>query len=378
MAYSILVMADIIPDMYLAHYSGYLFRARVIGSMLGLVLGGLFSDYTSRIWAFYASFAFCALGLLIIPFAVDLRGRRSISMRKLRSMCWLSVVLSLVGMGCLLIGLSLGGTFYPWSSWRVLVPLCLGAGVVLLVGLYESIWATRSIFIAADIQCLPRAMMYLSSFLHGFSVRAPKSPLPCTSEANTHTTPAPLPPAQPPDVPDPNPTPHPDPIGPQPPHRHRSILTRPPLSLQMVLVAPPPHPPLDHPRRLGHRPPSLVCVHHPRHAHPAPSLGLYFPGYRDQSRSFDVWIPSLPSTPTTISQPLRTLEIRQHQHQQRRGAADRGLQGRYAAVLHPADVGHVYRGDGERDHRSGSGGAGDGRPKGSGYPGAGREGDPRR
>ncbi|RAK75806.1 MFS general substrate transporter [Aspergillus fijiensis CBS 313.89] len=170
MAYSILVMADIIPDMYLAHYSGYLFRARVIGSMLGLVLGGLFGDYTSRIWAFYASFAFCALGLLIIPFAVDLRGRRSISMRKLRSMCWLSVVLSLVGMGCLLIGLSLGGTFYPWSSWRVLVPLCLGAGVVLLVGLYESIWATRSIFIAADIQCLPRAMMYLSSFLHGFSL----------------------------------------------------------------------------------------------------------------------------------------------------------------------------------------------------------------
>ncbi|RAL14477.1 MFS general substrate transporter [Aspergillus homomorphus CBS 101889] len=170
MAYSLLVMADIIPDMYLGHYSGYLFQARIVGSMLGLVLGGLFSDYTSRIWAFYASFAFCALGLLVIPFAVDLRGRRSISMRKLRNLGWLSIVLSLLGMACLLIGLSWGGTFYPWSSWRVLVPLCIGAGVILLVVLYESVWATRSIFAAADFQSLPRAMMYLSSFLHGFSL----------------------------------------------------------------------------------------------------------------------------------------------------------------------------------------------------------------
>ncbi|PYH49603.1 MFS transporter [Aspergillus saccharolyticus JOP 1030-1] len=169
-AYSLLVMADIIPDMYLAHYSGYLFQARVVGTMLGMVLGGLFSDYTSRIWAFYASFAFCAFGLLIIPFAVDLRGRRSISMRKLRSMGWLSVVLSLLGMSSLLIGLSWGGTFFPWSSWHVLVPLCVGAGVLLLVVVYESLWATRSVFVAADLRCLPRAMMYLSSFLHGFSL----------------------------------------------------------------------------------------------------------------------------------------------------------------------------------------------------------------
>lgn len=184
---SLLCLAENIPEKHLVRFSSYVSRVRLAGAILGLVMGSLLYEYIAWRGAFYSSFFFCALGMLVIPFAVELRGHRGILSRMLLKMDWLGAVLTLVGLCSFLIGISWGGTSYPWSDWRVLTPLILGTSSALVLALYETNWAARPFFHKNDFSTLPVLMMYTGSFLHGFTVcpRPTPSSLPTESSSST-------------------------------------------------------------------------------------------------------------------------------------------------------------------------------------------------
>ncbi|GIC89429.1 MFS transporter [Aspergillus udagawae] len=167
---SLLCLPENIPDKHLIRFSSYVSRVRLAGAILGLVMGTLFYEYIAWRGAFYSSFFFCALGMLVIPFAIDLRGHRGVSSRTLLKMDWLGAVLTLLGLCSLLIGISWGGTSYPWSDWRVLTPLAVGTSSILALAVYETTWAIRPFFHKNDFRTLPVLMMYTGSFLHGFTL----------------------------------------------------------------------------------------------------------------------------------------------------------------------------------------------------------------
>jgi MFS family permease len=167
---SLLCLPENIPDKHLIRFSSYVSGVRLAGAILGLVMGTLFYEYIAWRGAFYSSFFFCALGMLVIPFAIDLRGHRGVSSRTLLKMDWLGAVLTLLGLCSLLIGISWGGTSYPWSDWRVLAPLAVGTSSILALAVYETTWAIRPFFHKNDFRTLPVLMMYTGSFLHGFTV----------------------------------------------------------------------------------------------------------------------------------------------------------------------------------------------------------------
>jgi MFS family permease len=140
------------------------------GAILGPVVGGLFADYASWTWAFYFNFTFCALGLLIIPFAVDLRVSKHIPLRKLRILDWSGATMALIGFGGILAGLSWGGSSYRWSEWQTIVPIAVGGGVLLALVFYESLWALHPQFGRKVFRSRMMNMTYLGCFLHGFVV----------------------------------------------------------------------------------------------------------------------------------------------------------------------------------------------------------------
>ncbi|PWY79307.1 MFS multidrug transporter [Aspergillus heteromorphus CBS 117.55] len=165
-AVSLEMIDGIIPGVHKIRFFGYVAQTWIIGAMLGLVFGGVLVDHST--WLFYASFVFCALSLLVIPFAVDLRGYRRIPKCKLHDLNWLAAVLTFMGMGCLLIGTSWGGTLYGWSNWHILVLLCAGGVAMVALLLYECMRANRSIFSSAVLYSIPRLMLYTGGLLHGF------------------------------------------------------------------------------------------------------------------------------------------------------------------------------------------------------------------
>ncbi|OJJ77161.1 hypothetical protein ASPBRDRAFT_112000 [Aspergillus brasiliensis CBS 101740] len=165
MTTSLLMMDEVIPCPHQARFTGYVFQTRVVGAIVGLIFGGVLVDHA--VWTFYASFAFCTLGLLVIPFAVELRTYKRIAKCKTCELDWQGAVLTFMGMGCLLIGINWGGILYEWRNWHVLVVLGAGATSIIVLILYESLWSVHPLFPSAVFSSMASTMLYLGSLLHG-------------------------------------------------------------------------------------------------------------------------------------------------------------------------------------------------------------------
>lgn len=170
MAISLLVEMDNISNPQWADFSSWLFVVRVMGVMLGPVVGGTFIDYVHFNYAFYVTLIFCGLGLLVAPFAVDLNVEKSASFAGLRKLDWTGRFLNVAGACFFLVGLSWGGTEYTWEDWHTTMPMGVGAILLVMFVLWETAWAARPFKLRA-LNSRSMLSAYTSSFLHGFMVR---------------------------------------------------------------------------------------------------------------------------------------------------------------------------------------------------------------
>ncbi|KAI9374136.1 major facilitator superfamily domain-containing protein [Aspergillus egyptiacus] len=168
MAVSLLLVTDLIPYPRRVRFSDYICRAWALGAMLGPVSGGFFGRYGNWNCTFYASYIFCGLGLLVIPFAIDLRECKSISRHAAREMDWLGAVLTFMGIGSLLIGVSwLGRQSSLGDDWRILVTSSIGGLSMVALVLYESIWVAQPMFNLGIFNSISTIMLYIGSLLYG-------------------------------------------------------------------------------------------------------------------------------------------------------------------------------------------------------------------
>ncbi|KAL4778600.1 major facilitator superfamily domain-containing protein [Aspergillus varians] len=171
MAVSLLLVTDRIPYTHRVRFSDYIYRAWAFGAILGPVSGGGFGRYGNWNWTFYFSYVFCASSLLVTPFAVDLREYKSISRHAAREMDWIGAILTFIGVGLLLTGVSwVGGPATGWDGWHILVTSCLGGLAMVALVLYESIWVAQPMFNLGIFSSIPTIMLYVGSLLHGLLV----------------------------------------------------------------------------------------------------------------------------------------------------------------------------------------------------------------
>lgn len=170
LALCFVIMEESAPKSIHSRYTCYILLTRLIGFILGPIVGGLFVDYTSWTWAFYFNFIFCALGLLAIPFAVDLRISKNIPLRKWRVLDWTGGAMASFGLAAILVGISWGGISYGWDQWQALVPVGIGIFVMLVLVLYESKYAVHPQFGRRVFRDVSTTMTYVGCFCHGFVV----------------------------------------------------------------------------------------------------------------------------------------------------------------------------------------------------------------
>lgn len=169
MAISLLVVMEHIPSLQWARFVNWLFAVRVIGFILGPLLGGLFVDYAQFNYGFYFTFVFCGLAMLVAPFAVDLGVKKGASLASLRRLDWLGCLLNISGISFILVGLSWGGTQYQWGDWQTFMPIAVGTALLLALVIWEVGWAARP-FGLKTLKSRSMVSAYASSFLHGFVV----------------------------------------------------------------------------------------------------------------------------------------------------------------------------------------------------------------
>ena len=122
-------VADIIPPRERGRYQGYFSSVMAISSVLGPVLGGFFAEFLTWHWIFWINLP---LGLLAL-FMCYRNLRRLTKPRRKPIIDWLGAALILASTTPILIALGQAEAAASWARSEVLVPLAIGA--ILLIAL---------------------------------------------------------------------------------------------------------------------------------------------------------------------------------------------------------------------------------------------------
>jgi len=133
-----IILADITTLKERPLYIGLLSIPIAGGTILGPIIGGLLAQYASWRWIGWINLPLSALGFLLVFFFLKLKAIPQSMHERFARVDWIGI--SLFSIGCTLFTLPLtwAGAMYPWSSWKTIFPLLLGAIILIVFGWYES------------------------------------------------------------------------------------------------------------------------------------------------------------------------------------------------------------------------------------------------
>ena len=120
------IIGDIVPPRERGKYQGYMGGVFAISSVIGPLIGGFLTQQASWRWVFYVNLPVGAIALAVI--AVVLHNPTE---RRPHRIDYEGVVALALGAGLITLGLTWGGTQYPWSSWEVIG--CFVVGFIAVV-----------------------------------------------------------------------------------------------------------------------------------------------------------------------------------------------------------------------------------------------------
>ncbi|PYI02397.1 MFS general substrate transporter [Aspergillus sclerotiicarbonarius CBS 121057] len=134
-----IIVCDLLPMRERGRYLGLIFGLIAIGTALGPLFGGLIVEYSTWRWVFYLNVPIGGAAMVTLFTFLRVKSDHTPDYwMRLKRIDWLGNTVFVLAMVSVLIALSWGGSQYPWSSFRVIVPLVLGFVGFGLFLLYEA------------------------------------------------------------------------------------------------------------------------------------------------------------------------------------------------------------------------------------------------
>ncbi len=133
-----IILADITSLKERPLYLGLYALPMAGGGVCGPIIGAAFSEFVGWRWIGWINLPIIVVGVVLAVFFLHLRPIDSSMRSKLSRLDWLGMLLFTIGSITFALPLSWAGSMYPWSSWRTIVPLILGAIFLAIFGIYES------------------------------------------------------------------------------------------------------------------------------------------------------------------------------------------------------------------------------------------------
>ena len=133
-----IILADITSLKERPLYLGLYALPMAGGGVCGPIIGAAFSEFVDWRWIGWVNLPIIVVGVVLAFFFLHLRPIDSAFGSKLRRLDWIGMLLFTIGGIAFALPLSWAGSMYPWSTWRTILPLMIGAVVLVIFGIYES------------------------------------------------------------------------------------------------------------------------------------------------------------------------------------------------------------------------------------------------
>jgi MFS family permease len=130
-----LIVCDLVPLRERGKYISIFTASAGVAASLGPLIGGAIAEWNWR-WIFYLNLPIGGLALIAVALLLHTKHRRSPTwLHALMRIDYVGNAIFMTAVVALLLGIVMGGqNVFPWSSWRVLLPLLIGVlGLVCFV-----------------------------------------------------------------------------------------------------------------------------------------------------------------------------------------------------------------------------------------------------
>ncbi|KAG9009514.1 hypothetical protein FRB94_014201 [Tulasnella sp. JGI-2019a] len=164
-----IIVADLVPLAQRGLYMGLIGMVWAVAAASGPPIGGAFSDSSWR-WLFYMNVPLTAIAIVGVAIFLNVRAPKDDFRSKMKRMDWIGNFIVVAATSATIIGLTWGGVRYPWSSFRVVVPLVLGlVGLVAFLA-YEAKYPLEPVVPWKLVKNRTTLSGYLITFFHGIVV----------------------------------------------------------------------------------------------------------------------------------------------------------------------------------------------------------------
>jgi EmrB/QacA subfamily drug resistance transporter len=133
-----IIVCDLLPLRERAQYLGVILSVASLGVAVGPTIGGAFANKNQWRWCFYISVPIGAVGFILAAVFLRLKNPPKTSLKSaLARVDAVGNVIFIASSCSILLGLTMGGQIYAWSSPRVYVPILLGALGWILFGFHQ-------------------------------------------------------------------------------------------------------------------------------------------------------------------------------------------------------------------------------------------------
>ncbi|KAK1767504.1 putative multidrug resistance protein fnx1 protein [Phialemonium atrogriseum] len=121
------IVSDLVPLRERGNYMAFVLLVYFVGMALGPYVGGAIVETTTWRWVFYINLPVGGVSMLMIYLFLHVKSNKEMPLaQKLRRIDYIGNILVIASTVAILYALTYGGTRYPWSSWRIVLPLVLG------------------------------------------------------------------------------------------------------------------------------------------------------------------------------------------------------------------------------------------------------------